>query len=185
MAEAGGGRRYVILDRDGTLNVEREYLSDPELVELLPGVVEGLRYLRKLHLGLVVVSNQSGVGRGYFDLERVGEIHLRLESLLRQGGITLDGIYCCPHSPLDGCDCRKPKPGLVERAARELQFDPHRSFLIGDQACDMELGRVVGAVNILVTTGYGAQTNARMEFRPDFVVDSLLEGAQVIERLLE
>lgn len=174
----------MILDRDGTVNVERQYLSDPEGVELLPGAADGLRYLQRLGLGLVVVTNQSGVGRGYFDLDRVAEIHARLKSLLDREGVTLDGVYFCPHSPDDNCACRKPKQGLVAKAAAELNFDPRGSFVIGDQVSDIQLGKQIGGVTILVTTGYGPQAREDPECRPDFVVGSLVDAAHLIEELL-
>jgi D-glycero-D-manno-heptose 1,7-bisphosphate phosphatase len=177
-------RRFVVLDRDGTLNVEREYLSAPEQIELLPGAVLGLRHLRKLGLGLVVITNQSGIGRGYFDEARLDLIHERLCALLAAEGIQLDGIYVCPHRPSDGCTCRKPQPELLEKAAREHQFKPGEAFVIGDKIVDIELGRQVGATTLLVRTGYGAQVAAQMAVTWDYVVEDLADAAAVIERLL-
>ncbi|MBI4446478.1 MAG: HAD family hydrolase [Acidobacteria bacterium] len=179
------GRRFVILDRDGTLNVERNYLSDPAGMELLPGVLEGLRHLRALGLGLLVVTNQSGVGRGFFDLSRLDAIHARLEELLAAGGVRLDGIYWCPHKPEDDCRCRKPKNGLLVQAAEELNFDPRRCFVVGDKPCDIEMGQNLGAVTILVTTGYGSQTWENQATQPDFVAAGLVQAAQLIEHLLK
>ena len=116
-------RRFVLLDRDGTLIVERNYLSDPDQVELIPGAAAGLRRLAARGLGLVLVTNQSGIGRGFFDAARLAEIHERLTALLRAERVELDGIYVCPHHPDQACDCRKPRPALVLRAAAELGFD--------------------------------------------------------------
>jgi D-glycero-D-manno-heptose 1,7-bisphosphate phosphatase len=177
-------RRFVVLDRDGTIIVERHYLSDPEQVALLPMVASGLRQLREMGLGLVVVTNQSGIGRGFFDTTRLALIHRRLCALLKRDGIQLDGIYFCPHTPEDDCVCRKPKTGLLERAAKELDFDPEDSFVIGDKPCDIELGQRVGAATFLVRTGYGAQVAADPTVSPDYVVDGVWEAAQVIERQL-
>lgn len=176
-------RRFVILDRDGTVLVERNYLSDPAQVALLPGAAAGLLQLQRLGLGLVVLTNQSGVGRGYFDLERLRQIHERMETMLLAEGVRLDGIYYCPHIPEDGCRCRKPLPGMLERAAADLEFDPAQAFVIGDKPCDVELGRHVGAVTILVRTGYGAEVESRGGVAADYVVDGLEGAAQVIERL--
>jgi D-glycero-D-manno-heptose 1,7-bisphosphate phosphatase len=111
-------RRFVVLDRDGTIIVERHYLSDPAGVELLPRVASGLQHLSALGLGVVVVTNQSGVGRGLFDTTRLALIHQQLCVLLAAEGIHLDGIYFCPHIPADDCACRKPRTGLLERAAQ-------------------------------------------------------------------
>lgn len=177
-------RRFVVLDRDGTINVEREYLSHPEQVELLPGAVCGLRHFRTLGLGLVVITNQSGVGRGYFDRARLDLIHERLCALLAAEGIQLDGIYVCPHRPSEGCTCRKPQPELLEKAAREHRFKPGEAFVIGDKVIDIELGQQVGATTLLVRTGYGAQIAAQMAVPSDYLVDDLANAAAVIEPLL-
>ncbi len=171
-------RRFVLIDRDGTLNVERDYLSDPAGLELIPGSAEGLRLLRQLGLGLAVITNQSGIARGYFTLETLNSIHERLAKLLKTEGITLDGVYICPHGPDDDCDCRKPLPGLALQAAAELGFDPGQAFVIGDKAADVELGRAVGAKTILVSTGYGKGYEGKC--RPDHVADDLLAAARWI-----
>ena len=175
-------RRYVMLDRDGTLIVERHYLADPEQVELLPGVLQALRQLRKMGLGLILVSNQSGIGRGYFDLECLHRVHQRLEDLLGVEGGSLDGVYFCPHVPEDRCSCRKPATGMVERASRELGFDPKAGFVIGDKVCDVDVGRGVGAVTFLVRTGYGASMEKKGNVKPDYAVDNLLEAVPIIGR---
>lgn len=177
-------RRYVMLDRDGTFIVERHYLRDPELVELIPGAAEGLRRLAGMGLGLIVITNQSALGRGYVDQAGLDKIHRCMCDLLDAEGVHLDGIYVCPHIPEDACPCRKPSPGLVERAAAELGFDPRAGFVVGDKECDVELGRSVGATTILVRTGYGAQTAAEGTVRPDHVVDDVREAAAVVQRLL-
>ena len=177
-------RRFAVLDRDGTIIAERHYLSDPDQVELIPGAAWALRRLRELGLGLTVMTNQSGVGRGYFSEERLGLIHRRMCDLLEAEGVTLDGIYYCPHTPDDGCDCRKPKPGLLERAARELDFDPKTSFVIGDNEGDIGLGLGVGATTLQVRTGYGAKVAAEGRVTAAHLVDDLAEAARVIERLL-
>ena len=173
-------KRVALLDRDGTINVEREYLSDPAGVALLPNAAAGLRRLRALGFGLIVISNQAGVARGYFTAADVDAVNARLIALLREEGISLDGIYVCPHGPDDGCACRKPEPGLIEQAAREHGFDIRASLMIGDKAIDIEAGRRVGSRTILVRTGYGRETEARADVHPDFVVDDLLAAANVI-----
>ncbi|MEX2121730.1 MAG: HAD family hydrolase [Pirellulales bacterium] len=173
-------RRFVLLDRDGTLNVERHYVSDPDQLELLPGAARGLASLSRMGLGLAVLTNQSAVGRGLFGQECLDRVHERLRQLLAPHGIELDGIFCCPHAPETGCRCRKPRPGLVEAAAAQLGFRPEEAFVIGDKACDIDLGRAVGATTLLVRTGYGAQAALDPAVAPDYVVDDLWEAAQVI-----
>ena len=177
-------KRFVLLDRDGPINVEREYLSDPAGVELLPNAALGLRRLRALGFGLVVISNQAGVARGYFTLADVDAVNTRLIDLLRAEGVVLDGIYVCPHGPDDGCACRKPVPGLIRQAAREHGFDPRAAIMIGDKALDIETGRRVGARTVLVRTGYGRETEARPDVRPDFVTDDLKQAADAIAKLV-
>jgi D-glycero-D-manno-heptose 1,7-bisphosphate phosphatase len=146
----------AIFDRDGTINYERHYISDPDQVELLPGSAAGMRLLQLAGYRLVIVTNQSGLARGYFNSQRLAAIHRRLLDLLSREGISIDGVYHCPHHPSDDCACRKPRSGMVERAARELDFDPSGAILFGDKPCDIELGRAVGAFTVLVSTGYGA-----------------------------
>jgi D-glycero-D-manno-heptose 1,7-bisphosphate phosphatase len=175
-------QRFVLLDRDGTINEERHYLADPDELAFLPGAVEGLQALHRLGLGLVVVTNQSGIGRGYFDLAALECVHQRLRERLGEVGVPLAGIYFCPHLPDDGCTCRKPLPGLVERAAAELGFEPAAGFMIGDRPADIDLGRRVGATTFLVRTGYGAETLAAGTARPDHVVPDLAAAAALIAR---
>lgn len=172
-------RRFVLLDRDGTLIAERNYLARVEDVELLPGTAQGLRLLHQASLGLAVLTNQSGLGRGYFDWAALNAVHAHLTQLLASEGVTLDGIYICPHTPDDDCDCRKPQPGLALHAAAELHFDPAASIVIGDKPCDIELGRRLGAVTFLVRTGYGAIWE-REGLQADHIVDDMLAAAHII-----
>ncbi len=183
-AEFQQPRRYVLLDRDGTIIVDRDYLSDPACVELLDGAAEGLRRLSDLGVGLAVLTNQSGVGRGYFDMQAVLRVNERMTALLAHHGVQLAGIYICPHAPGDGCICRKPLPGLVAQAAEQLAFDPGEAVVIGDKAADVQLGMAVAARTILVRTGYGRQTEADAGVRPDAVVDNLAAAAEVVARWL-
>jgi D-glycero-D-manno-heptose 1,7-bisphosphate phosphatase len=164
--------RCVFLDRDGTIIVHRHYLSEPEGVELLPGAAAGIRALRRRGLPTFVVSNQSGIGRGLFSYGELNRVNDRMFELLRREGASLDGIYVCPHTPEGGCECRKPAPGLLRRAAREIGANLSRSIVVGDQRCDIELGASVGATTVLVRTGCGSITE-REEVGPDFVIDTL------------
>ncbi len=177
-------RQFVVLDRDGTIIVERHYLSDPLEIELLPGAVGGLRRMLAMGLGLVVITNQSAVGRGLFDEARLHSIHRRLCTLLQAEGIQLEGIYFCPHRPDAACPCRKPSPGLIEQAASEHDFDLEASFVIGDKPADIEMGRRVGATTFLVRTGYGAEFVDDPKLHPDYVADDLAAAAQIIQRLV-
>lgn len=178
-------KRFVLLDRDGTIVVERNYLSDPDGLELLPQAAEGLRRMKGMGLGLVVITNQSGVARGILDIGVLEEIHARLRHMLGREGIQLDGIYYCPHMPDTGCTCRKPSPGLALRSSRELGFSLSDCFVIGDKASDINLGRNIGAGTFLVRTGYGTETVKERGLEPDYVVDDLVGAAHILSDLLK
>lgn len=174
-----------MLDRDGTIIVERNYLSDASQVELIEGVAAALRELRLMGLGLVVITNQSAIGRGLFDRARLDLIHQRLNELLEAERVHLDGIYSCPHTPEDDCSCRKPRPGLIELAAKDLDFDPQGSFVVGDKLCDIEMGQRVGATTLLVRTGYGAQLSSTGAVSSDYIIDALGDVVPIIKSKLE
>lgn len=176
-------RRWVALDRDGTLIVDRPYANDPSGVELLPGAAAGLARLTQLGLGLVVITNQSAIGRGRATLSQVQAVHERLDALLLPRAVRIAGYYLCPHLPGVGCGCRKPAPGLLLRAASDHQFEPRRCFVVGDKPSDVELGRSVGATRFLIQNGLenGGLTPA---VGAAHVAADLLEVAAVIEGLL-
>lgn len=177
-------KRFVILDRDGTINREVHYLSKTWQVELCPGAGEGLRQMKNMGLGLAVVTNQSGLARGLFSEKDLVAIQKRFDQLLADYGVALDGFYYCPHKPNENCACRKPLPGMIEKAAVELKFKPSEAFVIGDKPCDIELGQRVGATTILVLTGYGKDYTNASELAPNHVVDDLLGAAEVIRSQL-
>ncbi len=181
------GRRLVLLDRDGTLNVERHYLAEASQLELLPGVIPALRRLREHGLGLVVVTNQSGVARGLIQPAQLTAIHERLHELLGEGGIELDGIYVCPHGAQSVCHCRKPRAGMALQAARELGGILSESFVVGDKPADIGLGQAIEATTLLVRTGHGAESERnwpRELPRPHAVVNDLPAAAEFIVRQL-
>jgi D-glycero-D-manno-heptose 1,7-bisphosphate phosphatase len=174
-------RRFVLLDRDGTINEEVDHLDRPDQVALIPGAAAAMRQLRSAGLGLVVLTNQANVGRGLLPPDRLDEIHARLTELLSDEDVSLDGLYVCPHAPEDGCDCRKPRTGLALRAATDHGFRPDDSFVVGDHAADMALGRTIGAVTILVRTGHGEdEVKTGAGVHADHVVADLREAAGVI-----
>lgn len=176
-------RRFVLLDRDGTIIVKKNYLSNPDHVELIPGAVKALKELKKLGLGLVIITNQSGIGRKYFDLATLEKIHQKLTNLLLKDGVILDDIYFCPHIPEDNCLCRKPKIELVKKAIKKHKFDPKLCFVVGDNKGDIELGKNIGAMTILVRTGYGRQVE-KEKISPDYVVDNLEAVLPIIKNEL-
>lgn len=151
----GAPARAIFFDRDGTLNVERNYVHTPREWEWIPGAVEALSRAAALGFRTVIVTNQSGVGRGYYDRGAVESLHAWVAGALAERGVAVGGFYYCPHLEADRCDCRKPAPGMLVRAAKELNIDLSRSYLIGDKMADVDAARAAGAVPILVRTGYG------------------------------
>jgi D-glycero-D-manno-heptose 1,7-bisphosphate phosphatase len=176
-------RRVALLDRDGTLIKEKHYLADPAQVELILGVGEGLRRLSEMGVGLFVVTNQSGIGRGFYTADQMNLVHERMFELLALDGVRLDGIYHCPHHPEDGCGCRKPATGLVKSAERDFGFSARDGIVVGDKACDIELGKQLGATTFLVRTGYGEEVAREGHVVPDYTVKSLAEAVPLIETM--
>ncbi|MGK2945094.1 MAG: D-glycero-beta-D-manno-heptose 1,7-bisphosphate 7-phosphatase [Desulfuromonadales bacterium] len=155
-------RRAVFLDRDGTINVEKDYLHKVEDFEFIPGAPEAIKRLKDAGFFVIVVSNQSGIGRGYFDEQTVETLHAHIQTELAAYGTSIDGFYFCPHHPEYGldhyqvdCECRKGAPGMLLQAAREHDIDLQKSFMIGDKPADIEAGQRAGCQSILVMTGYG------------------------------
>jgi len=173
-------RPAAFLDRDGVINVERDYVYRIEDFELLPGVVEALQLLQRAGYALVVVTNQGGIGLGKYTEADMQKLHAHLRAALGQAGVRLDGIYHCPHHPRSPrpemrgpCDCRKPAPGMLLQATRELQLDLSRSFLAGDKGGDVVAGRAAGvAQNYVVRSGH-ALTDSDIA-QADAVYDDLL-----------
>jgi D-glycero-D-manno-heptose 1,7-bisphosphate phosphatase len=182
----GTARRAAFLDRDGTIIEEVGYLDRAERVEFYPWTIDAIRVLNRAGLAVVMVTNQSGVARGFFTEAVVDEVHRHMARMLAEGGVHIDAYYHCPHHP-DGkvagyaqtCDCRKPGRGLVDRAVRELGVDPARSFVVGDRWLDVALGRAVGAGTVLVRTGYGVSEEQKRprDLTADAVVDNLIAAA--------
>jgi D-glycero-D-manno-heptose 1,7-bisphosphate phosphatase len=181
----------VFVDRDGTLIEEVGYLDRVERVVLYPWTTDAIRALNRAGVKVVLVSNQSGVARGFFSEAVVDEVHGRMAALLDAGGARIDAYYYCPHHP-DGsvpayavaCDCRKPKRGLVDRAVKEFGIAPERSFVVGDRWLDVGLAKTVGGRGVLVRTGYGANEERRPKagLEADAVVDNFAAAASWILR---
>jgi len=179
-----GRRPAVFLDRDGTILVEKDYLADPDEVELLPAAADAMRRLQDAGYALVVVSNQSGIARGLYGEAEYRAVDRRMRELLLGRGVHIAASYHCPHHPdfTGPCDCRKPAAGMFVRAVRELGLDAARSWLVGDRLRDLEPGTTLGARGLLVRTGYG-QSEARAAAEAGFeVVPDLAAAAGRIER---
>ena len=180
-------RRAIFIDRDGTLSEEVGYVNHLSRFRLFPFAIEAIRLVNRSPFLAVLVTNQAGVARGYFPESLVHEVHGVVVGEMKAGGARLDGIYFCPHHPSAGeppyrqdCDCRKPRPGLLHRAADDLGIDLTRSYVIGDRLGDLELAWGVGANGVLVRTGYGRgeleQHAPAWPRPPDMVADHLLEA---------
>lgn len=176
-------RRFVLLDRDGTLIVEKNYLSNPDEIEFIPGSIRALKELKKLGLGLLIITNQAGIGRKYFDIKTLSQTHHKMTNLLLKKGVVLDGIYFCPHIPEDDCLCRKPKTKLVEDAAKKHNFDPKECFVVGDKKSDIELGKNIGGTTFLVRTGYGRFVE-KDKINTDYIVEKLDEILPIIKSVI-
>ena len=182
-----GGRRAVFIDRDGTISEEVGYVNHVSRYRVFPFAARAVRALNEAGWLAVLVTNQAGVARGYFKEELIGQVHGLLAAALERGGARLDAVYYCPHHPSVGeppyrfdCDCRKPRPGLILRAAEELGLDLSRSWMVGDRHGDVELARNAGVRSAFVLTGYGRgelehQSHA-WAHRPDLVAENLLEA---------
>jgi len=177
--------RAVFLDRDGVIIKEKGFVFEPDDVVLVDAAAEAIIRMSSMGLKIVVLTNQSGIGRGLFNEESYKKVLRRMVQLLEKSGARLDGVYHCPHAPWEGCDCRKPKPGLALKAAKDLGISLSRSFVVGDKRSDMELARAIGSKGILVRTGYGLRTE--MEGNPvwDAVANSIVGAVEVIQKWVE
>ncbi len=180
-------RRAVFLDKDGTLVEDVPYNVDPARIRLTAGAVEGLRALHAAGYRLVVISNQSGVARGYFPEAALAAVEGRLRELLHAAGVPLAGFYYCPHHPHGvvpayavACGCRKPAPGLIERAAREHGLDLARSWFVGDILDDVQAGRAAGCTTVLLDNGHETEWVLTPERRPHHTAADLAEAAALI-----
>ena len=185
--------RAVFIDRDGTLNEDIGYVSAPDELVIYPWAAEAVRMINESGLLTIVITNQSGIARGMYSEATLGSIHSRMIEELASKGARIDAVYYCPHHPDVGdaryrtaCDCRKPRTGMLDRAAREHDVDLAQSFVIGDKASDMKLAENAGARAALVLTGYGRETLAhpdRWPCAPEIVAENLLEAVkQILER---
>jgi D-glycero-D-manno-heptose 1,7-bisphosphate phosphatase len=182
-----GRKPAVFLDRDGTINEQMGYINHICRFQLLPGAAKAIKKLNDAAIPVVVISNQSGLARGYFPEELLVSVHEKMNRLLAEEGAHVDGIYYCPHHPeakeerfRESCTCRKPKPGLVLQASEEMGLDPERSYVVGDRWSDIKTAANCGATSILVRTGYGRgdeqYIGPQQEIQPDYKADDLLEA---------
>jgi D-glycero-D-manno-heptose 1,7-bisphosphate phosphatase len=186
MPEHSPLRAAVFIDRDGTIAEEVGYLNHVSRFHMFPFVAAALRGLNDAGYPVIVISNQSGVARGYFPESLLQEVTQRMTQQLSEAGARVDAVYYCPHASSENCPCRKPKPGMLDRASREHAIDLQRSFVVGDRYIDIELARNAQARGILVRTGYGegelAWHAAKWPSPPDFVAIDLAQAVDWILR---
>lgn len=179
-------RRAVFLDRDGTMIVHEHYLSSPDQLKLLPHASQGIRLFKERGYLVIVITNQSGIARGFFDEERLMLIHEKLTGMLKDEGALIDDWYYCPHHTegviehyrMD-CDCRKPKPGMILAAARKYHIDLAQSLMIGDAETDMLAGKNAGCKSILIQNAESDDADAISGKGVDYVVKDLMEAARI------
>lgn len=186
----------IFLDRDGTINEEVGYLDSIDKLRIIPAAFEAIRLINKSRMKAVVITNQAGVARGLFDEAFVRQTHEQLQASFCQKGSVIDAFYYCPHHPTEGspdyrkiCDCRKPSPGLIFQAARDMDIDLSASYMIGDRYRDVEAAHRAGVKGVLVKTGYGTDVVENVgpdqetpEGKPEYIADNVLEAVRWIMR---
>lgn len=178
--------KVVFLDRDGTIIEDKNFLKTPDEIEFFPGSVQAIRILRNLGYKIVVLSNQSGIGRGILTEKMVKEVNDSLIRRLEEKDAPVDALYFCPHQRDDNCGCRKPKTGMIQKAAQELKLNLKNTVVIGDKLTDVKLGKNIRAKTILVQTGYGKKELDKLvdvNDKPDFVAENLLQAVNWLKNL--
>ncbi|MBU0614627.1 MAG: HAD family hydrolase [Nanoarchaeota archaeon] len=170
--------KAVFLDRDGTINIDEGYTYKTEDLEFYDDVFESLKKLS--HFKLFIVTNQSGIGRGYYSYEDFKRFNDKLVLALSENGINIEKTYCCPHSPEENCDCRKPNIRYLKEAEKEFDIDLKRSWVIGDHPHDVTLGKNAGARSIYLLTGHGQKHREDLSAKPELIANSLSEAAEFI-----
>ncbi|MEI7906585.1 MAG: HAD family hydrolase [Bacteroidota bacterium] len=181
----------VFVDRDGTINVDVDYLSSPSQIQLIPRSADAIRELNELNIPVVVITNQSGIARGFYSEEDLEAVHDAMDTMLRSSQATILAYYYCPHHPTDGiapfvkkCECRKPNAGMLLEAQKDFGFDLKRSFVVGDKCVDVQTGKSVGAVSVQVATGYGAAEKELCNELRDYYALDLYDAVQFIKTKL-
>lgn len=172
--------KAVFLDRDGTIAEDVNYCRRPEDFHLFPWTPKAIRLLNEAGFKVIIITNQSGIARGYFTEETLARIHEKMLKELTEQGARIDGVYYCPHHPDDNCECRKPKTALFHRAAKDFNLDFKNSWVVGDSWRDVEAGKRIGAKTILLLTGPDSQSTLSDRPSADFVAEDLLQAAELI-----
>ena len=176
--------KAVFVDRDGTINVDGPYLADPDKFEMYPGVGEGIKKLKENGFKIIVITNQSGIARGYFTEDDLAKVHDKMKKEFQKFNVELDGIYYCPHHPDGNCNCRKPKTELFEKAIKEHDIDVKKSYTVGDKIQDVEAGKKIGVKTILIPVSNTSEEivglKNRVEYSPDYIADDFANAVEWI-----
>lgn len=179
--------KAVFLDRDGTIVRDVGYMNTPEQIQFIPGSIEAIKKLNEADYKVVVITNQAGVARGLITEDMLQTIDKTLHKWILNGGAHLDGVYYCPHHPEYGvhpykqeCECRKPHPGLIKRAQRDMDIDLSQSYMIGDKATDVEAGKRAGTKTVFVTSGRGQEEKQKIKGQPDHIAGDLISAVNWI-----
>lgn len=182
----------VFIDRDGTINVDVDFLSSPDQLQLIPRSAQAIHELNTLHIPVVVITNQSGIARGIFSEKDLEKVHKAMDTMLQEHNAKVLHYYYCPHHPKEGlapyiqdCECRKPKPGMLFNAQKTYNFNLERSFVIGDKCIDVKTGKAVGAMAIQVATGYGVVEKELCNNIRDYYAADLYDAVQFIKTRLK
>ncbi|MFH1850502.1 MAG: D-glycero-beta-D-manno-heptose 1,7-bisphosphate 7-phosphatase [archaeon] len=173
--------KAALIDRDGTINADIGYLNKPEEWQFIKGAEKALKRIQDAGFRLVIITSQSGIGRGYYSVDDMHRVHEHMKGLLAGHGVRIDGIYFCPHRPDEGCRCRKPDTLMIEDAQRDFGLDLRSCYVIGDKTADIKMGQNAGCRTILVMTGKGGR-DGEFDARPDFVAEDIARAAEIIER---
>lgn len=182
----------VFIDRDGTINVDVDFLSSPSQLQLIPRSAEAIHELNEMNIPVIVITNQSGIARGVITEQALHSVHKKMDELLLQHNAKIQAYFYCPHHPSEGiapfvkdCDCRKPKAGMLFDAQKKFGFDLQRSFVVGDKCIDVQTGKSVGATSIQVSTGYGTSEKELCNDIMDFYATDLYDAVQFIKTKLK
>ncbi|PIN86217.1 D-glycero-beta-D-manno-heptose-1,7-bisphosphate 7-phosphatase [Candidatus Woesearchaeota archaeon CG10_big_fil_rev_8_21_14_0_10_44_13] len=174
--------KAIFLDRDGTINVDREYVHKIEAFKLIPRTIDALRMLQDAGYLLIVITNQSGIGRGHYSEKDFYKLNEHMFALFSKNGINISKVYHCPHNPDEGCGCRKPSIKFIKEAEKEFRIDVSKSYVIGDKTADVKMGNDASCKTILVKTGKAGNDNLHNS-KPDFIAENLYDAAKIIKRI--
>jgi D,D-heptose 1,7-bisphosphate phosphatase len=176
--------KAIFVDRDGTINVDVHYLDNPDNFEMYPGVQIGMKKLQEHGFKIIVITNQSGIGRGYLTEEQLSDVHEKMKQEFQKVGVTLDGIYYCPHHPEDKCNCRKPNTGLFEKSLPEHNINVEKSYMLGNSIIDIEAGKRIGVKTVLIPEPHVREDflskKPEWAYHPDYIADDFLNAVEWI-----